>query len=168
MIASRRKRLRAIAVVAGAVAVSAAGNFGGMAAWRHVTAAETVFGAIETGCDLQRGPCYAHFPGGGKIEVVVTPRPIPLLRPVTVTVELRGIPAKTVEVDFSSPDMYMGYNRRALEADGVGRFSGQSVLPVCILDRMRWTLTVTAGSGWAPREARFPFETITDRRKLGV
>lgn len=158
-----RPRLRIVIVSMFALAAGIGGFSGGLYAWRQLTATVTVSGAAEPGCDLQRGACRARFPDGAEMVVSVAPLPIPVAKPISVSVELRNMRADTVEVDLSSPDMYMGYNRRALRALEAQRYAGQTVLPACILARMRWTLRAIAHSGKTAREASFVFETATGR-----
>lgn len=148
-----------------ALAAGIAGFAGGLYAWRQFAATATVRGESEPGCDLQRGACRARFPGGAEMVVSVAPLPITVARPVKVSVELRNLRADTVEVDLSSPDMYMGYNRRALRALDAQRFAGETVLPACILERMRWTLRAVAQRGKTAHEAAFVFETETRRSR---
>jgi hypothetical protein len=162
-----RHKLRFVIVSVLALATAGtAGFFGGLYAWRQLTATVTVSGASEPGCDLQRGACRARFPDGAEMVVSVAPLPIPLLKPVSVSVELLNMRAEAVEVDLSSPDMYMGYNRRPLRALDAQRFAGQTVLPACILERMRWTLRAIAHSGKTAHEATFVFETATNRARM--
>ncbi len=71
----------------------------------------------------------------------IAPHPIPLVKPLQVTVTLSGIDGDRVEVDFDGSEMKMGYNRPVLENSG-GRFVGQTTLPVCITGAMKWTATV--------------------------
>ncbi|WIM06829.1 MAG: hypothetical protein OHM77_06060 [Candidatus Nitricoxidivorans perseverans] len=97
------------------------------------------------GCDLHRQPCAAILSDGGRsatIELSVTPRPIPMIRPLRLEVAVAGVRARKVEVDFAGKDMNMGYNRPALESDGSDRFVGQATLPVCITGEMAWKVTV--------------------------
>ncbi len=37
----------------------------------------------EPGCDLQRQACAAILPEGGRIELSIAPRPIPILTPLS-------------------------------------------------------------------------------------
>lgn len=102
----------------------------------------------EAGCDLQRGPCGALLPGGGRIELSLLPRPIPMMKPLQAEVTVAGAPAMAVEVDFAGIDMNMGLNRPQLQGRGDGRFVGEATLPVCITGAMDWQVTVlleTAG-----------------------
>lgn len=96
----------------------------------------------EAGCDLQRQSCGAVLPGGGRVELSITPRPIPMVKPLKVEVSLLGARANRVDVDFAGTEMNMGLNRPALQADGNGRFAGEATLPVCITGAMAWQATV--------------------------
>src|SRR5512145_854594 len=89
-------------------------------------------------CDLNKTACAADIPGGGRVELDISPRPIPVVKPLTVNATLSGIDADKVELDFAGVDMNMGYNRVALTAAGDGRFSGSTMIPVCVTGRMAW------------------------------
>ncbi len=162
----RRDKLSLLILSALALAAGAAGFLGGLQAWRALSATVTLSGQTDPGCDLQRGPCRARFAGGAELVVTVAPRPIPLVKPLTVDVEVHGLTVDSVEVDIRSPDMYMGYHRRGLRTVDAQRFSGQTVLPVCILDRMRWELRALARRGNTVHEAVFVFETVAERARL--
>jgi hypothetical protein len=101
-----------------------------------------VTGVVEPGCDLQQRACPATLPQGGRLELSVTPRPIPFLRPLHVDVSITGVEARKVEVDFAGATMNMGYNRTELAATGPGRHSGETSLPVCVSGSMAWVATV--------------------------
>ncbi len=94
------------------------------------------------GCDLHRQACHADIPGGGRIELSLTPRPIPLAKPFQVNVILSGITAHSLVIDFAGLAMNMGLNRKTLIAKGDGLFSVDAMLPVCITGRMTWLATV--------------------------
>lgn len=99
------------------------------------------------GCDLQKTPCRAGLPGGGNLELSISPRPIPLAAPIRVEVKIAGLPAETVEVDFAGVSMNMGYNRPRLAAAGDGRFTAEATLPVCVTGEMDWGATVLLEAG---------------------
>jgi hypothetical protein len=157
MNARLRQSLILAATVLGMAGLSVAGFL--VWDWRHPPA--EIAGTVAPGCDLHRGPCRATFPGGGELRISVTPRPIPLVTPVTVEAELTGIDAVLVDIDLSSPDMYMGYNRRTLLPQGGGRFTGRTLLPVCVRDRMNWVMRVTARGAERSWSVPLHFETVT-------
>jgi hypothetical protein len=159
--------LRQTLLATGAVLAVTGSGLAGFLLWQWAQPPRIVSGEVQNGCDLHRAPCEATFPGGGRLRVSVTPRPVPLLTPVTVEVRLIGVSAESVQIDLNSPDMYMGYNRHTLTQRSDGLFAGRTVLPVCVLDRMNWQMTVTARTGRGALGARFDFETVVDRRSRG-
>ena len=106
-------------------------------------------------CDLNTQACAAELPAGGRVELTITPRPIPLVKPLKVSVRLSGMATDKLEIDFSGRSMDMGYNRQALVADGPGRYVGQAMLPVCVSGRMVWQATLLIDS--AGRKIAVPF-----------
>ncbi len=136
--------------------------FGSYLVWRFVNPPVTPMVMVEpeTGCDLHRGPCAATLPGGGRLTLAITPRPIPLIEPLALEVRVDGTTARSVEVDFSSPDMYMGYNRHALDAARAGVYAGKAVLPVCTRTRMAWRARVVADTEHG--RVYVPFTFVTD------
>lgn len=101
-----------------------------------------VTGVATSGCDLQQQACAASLPGGGSLELSITPRPIPFLQALRVEVSTTGVQPRKVEVDFAGATMNMGYNRSELSATAPGRHAGQSSLPVCVSGGMTWVATV--------------------------
>ncbi|MDP2823199.1 MAG: hypothetical protein Q8O52_11080 [Sulfuritalea sp.] len=99
-------------------------------------------GMVEPGCDLQQRACTASLPGGGRVELSITPRPITFLQPLHLEVATGGIEARKVDVDFAGASMNMGYNRSELAAAGPGRHAGEASLPVCVSGGMTWVATV--------------------------
>ena len=99
------------------------------------------FGVVEPGCDLQRRACPASLPQG-RMELSITPRPIPFLQPLRVEASFIGIEPKKVEADFAGESMNMGYNRSQLTATGAGRHAGEASLPVCVSGSMAWVVTI--------------------------
>lgn len=112
--------------------------------------------APTTACDLNKTACGVDVPGGGHIELDISPRPIPVVKPLTVNANLTDIDADKVEIDFAGADMNMGYNRVALAAAGDGHFSGSAMIPVCVTGRMAWRATLVVDTG--RRRIAVPFE----------
>jgi len=109
-------------------------------------------------CDLGSGPCAVTLPTGGVAEIELSPRPIPALRPLQVSVALRDSNADKVEVDFAGVDMQMGFNRPQLTPAADGRFNGTTSLPVCVTGSMPWQATVMIHSGRSIIAVPFRFD----------
>jgi hypothetical protein len=114
----------------------------------------------DSGCDLHHGACTASLPQGGKLRFTLVPRPIPVMSPFEMVVELEGAGAVAdkVAVDFAGVDMSMGFNRPDLHAVGAGRFTGEAILPVCVTGRMTWQATVLIESGRTRTAVPFHFD----------
>lgn len=128
--------------------------------WQQQNQVEITATAPLPSCDLQQGPCQASFPNGTQITLTISPRPIVGLKQLELQVEVEGIEADAVEVDFRGLGMNMGYNRPHLKPESEGRFSGTGVLSVCVLDRMTWEATVLASTDQGIMAAPFQFETL--------
>jgi len=121
-----------------------------------------VAATMEPGCDLHRRACVARLPDGGRIELSITPRPIPMLEALQVEVKITGLDADKVEVDLAGVDMNMGFNRPELTATGAGVFRGEAALPVCVTGKMAWAATVIVESGRRHIAAPFHFNSVPD------
>lgn len=110
------------------------------------------------GCDLHSGACSVTLPDGGRLVFALTPRPIPVTALLDMVVELDGLQADQVAVDFAGVNMNMGFNRSDLAPNGPGRFVGQTTLPVCVTGRMTWQATVLVETGRKRIAVPFQFE----------
>jgi hypothetical protein len=102
----------------------------------------TLKAAVDPTCDLRAGACMTRLDEGSKVTFSIEPRDIPVVKPLQLRVNLDGLSAKSIQVDFSGVDMNMGFNRTKLSSAGKGVFSGQAILPVCVWDAMEWEAQV--------------------------
>lgn len=117
--------------------------------------------AAISGCDLNHSACTADLPGGGRVELAITPRPVPLVKPLQIVASISGVAADRVDIDFSGQSMDMGYKRQTLSADGQGRYRGETMLPVCVSGRMVWQATLIIESRRQRIAVPFLFEAPT-------
>ncbi|SIN71969.1 hypothetical protein SAMN05443662_0279 [Sulfurivirga caldicuralii] len=96
---------------------------------------------LDKSCNLHQQACTATH-GDQAVTLAITPRPIPVAKPLQVEVRLRNIPAKQVALDISGLNMYMGYNRVTLKQENNDVWTGSSMLAFCTNDTMQWQLTV--------------------------
>ncbi|MCP3669588.1 MAG: hypothetical protein GY814_04005 [Gammaproteobacteria bacterium] len=128
--------------------------------WPQLNPELVVVAPLDSECDLRAGPCVGLLPGGGEISFSIEPKEIPLVVPLRLGVELKGLFAHNVEVDFIGIGMQMGFNRSQLRAEGSGRFSGKGVLPVCIRSAMEWEARVMVHTDKGVMAAPFRFITV--------
>lgn len=107
-------------------------------------------------CDLRDGPCTRPLPGGGALELELSPRPLRTMRELAVRASVRGLEGEpAVEVSFAMDGMEMGRNAVALARAGAG-WAGAAVLVRCPSGRRDWTATAAvARPGEPPRTVRF-------------
>ena len=98
-------------------------------------------------CNLQREACSVSLPSGGKIQLSMGTRPVPLVKPFEVEVTTSGFSPARVEVDFAGIDMNMGLNRPQLAPRSAGSYTAEVTLPVCITGHMEWQATVLVETG---------------------
>lgn len=98
-------------------------------------------------CNLQREACSVALPSGGKIQLTMGTRPVPLVKPFEVQVTTTGLSPSRVEIDFAGVDMNMGMNRPQLTERATGNYTAEVTLPVCITGQMDWQATVLLESG---------------------
>lgn len=114
----------------------------------------------DPGCNLRAGPCTTKLADGGSISFSIEPRTIPALAPLALTVQLDGIDARKVEVDFSGTDMFMGFNRIALHRQSQRRYVGQGALSVCVRNAMEWEAKVLVETATGSVSAPYRFIVI--------
>ena len=108
-------------------------------------------------CDLNASRCAVDLPAGGRVELSISPQPIPLVKPLQIDVRVSGVNVHRVELDFSGRTMEMGPNRTVLAPVGGGSYRGSAMLPVCVTGRMDWLATLLVDTGGGRLAARFDF-----------
>jgi len=114
--------------------------------------------APDLGCDLHRASCAATLPDGGRLELSLAPRPIPVSVPIEASVHVAGQAVDRVELDFAGVTMNMGYNRAELRPTGPATFVGTATLPACVTGRMAWQATVLVERGRTRIAVPFRFD----------
>lgn len=118
--------------------------------------------AGDPDCDLQLGPCTATFADGAAVTLSLAPRPIAVMQPLTLAVEIQGIDPGSVAVDFQGVEMNMGYNRSELKPESPARYTGEAMMPVCTRERMEWRVQVIVRTAEGYRAA--PYRLVTWKR----
>jgi hypothetical protein len=114
----------------------------------------------DPSCDLRAGPCTSSLDSSARVSFAIEPREIPLLKTLKLRVELQGLEAQQVEVDFSGVDMNMGFNRFKLAATKEGVFAGEGILPVCVRDAMEWEARVMISTSSGLKAVAYRFITV--------
>jgi hypothetical protein len=115
---------------------------------------------LNPACDLRAGPCTSPLPAGASITFAIEPRSIPVVQPLQLRVDLVGLQAQGVQIDFRGVDMNMGFNRPTLQAQGAGHYAGEGRLPVCVRDAMQWEARVLVQTDEGLISAPYRFITV--------
>jgi len=97
---------------------------------------------VDSNCDLLAGTCSTKLPQKGSVTLSIEPRPIPLLKPMQLSVTTKDLDVSSIEIDFAGVGMNMGYNRPVLKKTGKNQFTGEATLPVCVRRKMDWEARV--------------------------
>ncbi len=108
-------------------------------------------------CAPATGACTATLPDGSRLELAIAPQPIRPLQPLMLRLSIDGGTADQVAIDFQGTQMDMGLNRAQLVGRD-GRFSGQTILPVCISGSMEWKATIVLRRGQQTLAIPFTFD----------
>jgi len=111
-------------------------------------------------CDLGEGPCKHALPGGGQLTVELTPRPVPLMETVRVSVEVAGTAMLPSHIEITGLNMEMGVNRVALEPTSETRWEGETIIPICSQRQMHWRSALLLQSGSELRRIDDEFYTL--------
>jgi hypothetical protein len=120
---------------------------------------------LDPNCNLRTGSCVSLDEKGYSVSLSIEPKHLPLLDPLSLRVGIEGVTAKSVAIDFSGVDMYMGYNRFSLDSVGDGLYIGEGRLPVCTQESMIWEAKVMVEAPDGLLVAPFRFVTYRDPDK---
>ncbi len=116
---------------------------------------------LQQSCHLEQAACTARFDDGQTVTLNLSPRPIPLLKTLQLSVQLSsGQDIQRVDIDFVGTNMDMGFNRSKLSRKSTDFFQGTGVLSICTQRRMEWEAQVFLHTKAGMKLAIFPFYTI--------
>lgn len=116
--------------------------------------------AVDPQCDLRQGSCVSSIEPDIRISFSIEPREIPLVKPLKLQVQVNGVDADKVEVDFTGVDMNMGYNRVVMQQLESGRYEADGMIPVCVRDSMEWEAKVLITTEQGVLSAPYRFITV--------
>ena len=115
---------------------------------------------LDKTCDLRTAPCTSTLPGGGSVTLSISPKTIPILRPLQIDVNVDGVNVSSAKVDLTGMGMDMGYNRPLLTPLTKNHFTGKAILPVCVRRKMDWEARVLLQTDRGLIMAPFRFFTL--------
>lgn len=124
-------------------------------------------GDVATGCNPHQRSCSQPLPGGGRVVLDLTPKPLDFSHPIRIAVRLENAGAgdtDEVAVDFAGLDFPTSFDRALLKPVGDGRFEGELEIPTCLFPPLDWQASVLLGKGETRRVAPFLFNTDPSRK----
>jgi hypothetical protein len=128
--------------------------------WLHQDSDVTWFPPTSN-CDLHTAPCSATLGDKGHITLHVKANGrIDALEILPLEVEVNGLKATQVEVDFVGRDMDLGLHRFGLTASSPGHFHGQGQVGICTQNIMPWRARVILETAEGKVGSWFDFDVI--------
>ena len=144
------------------VAVSLGGlAFATAVGWDILFPAPEFESRMDASCDLKAGPCTARFGDGSTVALSISPPTPAANKPLRLTVEIRGQAPDQVGVELQGKQMNMGLIHAPLLDIGHGFFAGDTILPMCVRERMTWTAAVLSDSPHGRYRAGFEFVMLS-------
>ncbi|MDX1810261.1 MAG: hypothetical protein R3331_12065 [Sulfurospirillaceae bacterium] len=110
-------------------------------------------------CDLHKNACEIKLKDGSKMSLSITPRTIPLLKPIRFQVSTHGIDTKVLQLKIYATNMNMGFHESVLKKVKEGLYEGNITLPTCIVGGMIWNANIIANKTNRSVGAIFEFKT---------
>jgi len=110
-------------------------------------------------CDLHLESCFSYFDHNKKLSFSINPKPIPVLKPLELEVQLFNLQASKVKVEIKGLNMDMGSNFSLLKSKGKSIFKGEIILPSCMMETMQWQTKITITTEKETLQSQFYFST---------
>lgn len=113
----------------------------------------------DKNCDLQKEACSVILEDGSDIILSINPRPIPLMKPIELTVKTKGINLDNLKLKVYATNMNMGLIEKSLSKTTKNIYKGKITLPTCIVGNMIWDVNIIANKPTKSIGATFEFKT---------
>ena len=98
--------------------------------------------ALNQDCDIQQTSCTTQFSNGSRVTFSFSPTPVKPVEFFNMQVKTDFPDVRSVQVDFHSLNMNMGYYRPDLQKQSAGLYEGKGVLSACSINVMQWEAIV--------------------------
>jgi len=113
----------------------------------------------DKNCDLQKEACSVILEDGSDITLSINPRPIPLMKPIELTVRTKGINLDNLKLKVYATNMNMGLIEKSLNKTVKNIYKGKITLPTCIVGNMIWDVNIIVNKPTKSIGATFEFKT---------
>jgi len=120
---------------------------------------DTNFVKQNKNCDLHDGSCRVIIHDASEITLSITPRAIPLMKPLQFQVRTKGIHTNQLVLEVYATNMNMGFHKSQLKRVRDNVYEGNITLPSCIVGSMIWNANIIANKSNRSVGAIFEFKT---------
>lgn len=120
---------------------------------------ETDFTTVSKECNLNISDCSLQFNNDLNMTFDISPKPIPLMKPLQFRAYIEGIELPYVELKLFATNMNMGFHSFKLYAKQNGLYEGEGMLPTCIVGNMIWQANLIVNTSSKSVGATFYFQT---------
>lgn len=119
----------------------------------------TNFSKQDANCDLHKEACSVKFKDGSLMTLSITPRQIPLMKPIKLRVKTKNINLDKLDLKVFATNMNMGFLETSLIKVKDNIYEGKITLPTCIAGNMIWNANIIANKPSKSLGAVFEFQT---------
>ncbi|WP_331775429.1 hypothetical protein [Sulfurospirillum sp. 1612] len=110
-------------------------------------------------CDLHDEKCHVTLQDSSEMTLSITPRSIPLMKPLQFQVVTQGIHTDQLALKVYATNMNMGFHESTLKKVKENLYEGNITLPSCIVGNMIWNANIIANKTDRSVGAIFEFKT---------
>jgi hypothetical protein len=110
-------------------------------------------------CDLHKEACSVTLKDGSVVTLSISPRPIPLMKPITLHVETKNIGLEKLDLKVFATNMNMGLIEKPIKRVKKDNYKAVITLPTCIVGGMIWNVNIIANKPSKSVGAVFEFQT---------
>ncbi len=120
---------------------------------------DTHFVEAPKECNLHTQSCSVVLENNQSLLLDISPKPIPLMKPLHFKVYMPNIGLSTLELKLFATNMNMGLYSFKLSLTQEGWYEGEGMLPTCVMGNMIWQANVIANTPTKSLGAIFYFQT---------
>lgn len=120
---------------------------------------DTHFTQAPSSCNLHVKACDVRLSDGSNVTLDISPKPIPLMQPLTFHVNAPALSLPFIELKLFATNMNMGFHTVKLIAKGDGLYEGEGMLPTCVVGNMIWQTNLIINHTHQSIGAIFYFQT---------
>lgn len=114
---------------------------------------------VKAGCDVKDGECATTLANTQKLSLEVSPKSLPLMKPLTFTIRTQELQQESLEAQIYATNMFMGIQTITLKRTKQGVYEGKLILPTCNQGGMIWNADIIVNELTKRYGAKFEFKT---------